>query len=391
MFYKPIIEPTQHTLDSIRGISENFSREGLKRVVSAVLMKGYDVDDLERLTIYVIDSVAKMKRERVFFDRFKADYISRFATEFNGYFKLIQEELKHLRSHIATLKQLMTRFCPPNHPNKEECRKYGIEAKDSLAVSALAQTTYQPDMFGIESCPPQVSALYNELKEFFGMMKDCIDECELLIAKEEQLRNNPLACEYILDRYFEDYDRRCGNMASRMTRNTVEALMETNPTYKASKNYADKQAFAQNEYHKHSVVDMDDFCLIEINNAKTGNNISDAEYALWKDNIDTITKVRLVVGDFDTLLPEKSAKQKGIGTLYVYAFCKWAKGDNVKAVLEYFRENYRGTKITSVPKYSTVSSQSAAYAKSDMKKQFAEGVQQLLEHADDVEQRSEQL
>ena len=59
----------------------------------------------------------------------------------------------------------------------------------------------------------------------------------------------------------------------------LNTLKEITPAYQRLKNYATDEAFAQEEFHKHNVADMDHFCLIELAIAKQKNQLDNDELA----------------------------------------------------------------------------------------------------------------
>lgn len=158
----------------------------------------------------------------------------------------------------------------------------------------------------------------------------------------------------------------------------VEVLKEINPAYMSYQKYASDEGFAQGEYHKHQIADMDQFCVIE--HLVSPDNITIEEKALWGNNPKTIKKIKYVISHFDELLPP-DFRHKNMG-LYEYIFCKWALQNNVKKALEYFIAHYKG--MHKVVKYAAVNKHGVDYDKnSEIVKKFISNIKVLFADSND--------
>lgn len=379
-YYHSDIEPTLDRLNQIKEIVSNFEKDGANRLTCALEMKHKDLDEIEQLSVFIAQARDKMEKELERLKKFEPTFNNQFATDHNNYYNSVSEVLRHIRSHLSPLKIILKKFCPRKHPSAAECEMYKISPKSVIDASLLGDEVYQPDLFELESFPPAVQGLYNEMIKFFKAEKECMDICAEILQEELAIRKDPIKSKCILDKYRQKAYKRMENMIMLISEDTIEYLKATTPAYQAYQQYASEEGFAQGEFHKQNCASMDHLCLIE---AKTENeDITIKEKVLWGNNPKTIKKIRYVISHFDELLPT-DFKHKLMG-MYEYIFCQWALPENVKQAVEYFIEHYNG-KYTPV-KYAAVNKHSLEYDKnSEMVKDFASGINVIFANSNNAE------
>jgi hypothetical protein len=137
----------------------------------------------------------------------------------------------------------------------------------------------------------------------------------------------------------------------------ISTLKEITPAYQCFKNFATDEAFAQEEFHRHNITDMDHFCLIELAVAKQNNKLENDELANWGDNPVWVKRIKYVIKHFDELLPSNFT-HKMMGK-FQYYFCKWALPGNISNATKYFIKHYNGK--WKVSKYAAVNSHGKDY------------------------------
>ncbi len=379
-YYYTDIEPTLDNLHEIIRICETFMKEGGDRLMCAMGMRKWDVDEIERLAVYIVQSRQKMETELIRLKKYKEDFNDMFATDHNNYYNSVAELLSHIRSHTSPLKSLLKKTCSRRHPNKKACRQYSIKPKSVRKESVLVCGSYQKPVFSIDdpTTPAQVSGLFAELKNFFADERECMEICVEVLNEEAEIRKDPVKSKYVLDKYRRKAFEKLRGQIMLISDDTISTLKEITPAYQCFKNFATDEAFAQEEFHKHNVTDMDHFCLIELAVSKQDNKLENDELANWGDNPSWVKKIRCVIKHFDELLP-KYFTHKMMGK-FQYYFCKWALPENISRATTYFIKHYHGK--WKVSKYGAVNSHGKDYdQRSDEVKNFQAAIQTLLEEA----------
>lgn len=368
-YYYTDVEPTLERLNTILEITENFEKEGESRLLCALNMRHMDIPEIERLGDYIAQAREKMEKELARIHKYEQDFNSEYATDHNGYYNSVNEILRHIRSHLSPLKTVLRKFCYRKQTNKS----YHIPQQSVFDRSLLGVETYQPDLFDISEYPPEVQGLFNEMQKFFKEEAECMKICTEIIEEEQKIMRDPVQSKYLLDRYRRKAFEKLRHQVMLITEDVIENLKAICPVYNRFSDYASEEGFAQGEFHKHNVAEMDHFCLIEI--ATKNRDITNEEKALWGDNPALVKKIRYVILHFDELLP-KDFKHKMMG-YYEYIFCKWALPENIKQATAYFLKHYKGQHKPS--KYGAVNKQSSKYDKgSNDVKTFIKNIGNLL-------------
>ena len=202
--------------------------------------------------------------------------------------------------------------------------------------------------------------------------------CVVVLDEEAEIRKDPVKSKYVLDKYRRKAFEKLRGQIMLISDDMISTLKEITPAYQCFKNFATDEAFAQEEFHKHNVTDMDHFCLIELAVSKQKNKLENDELANWGDNPSWVKKIRYVIKHFDELLPNDFSHKK-MGQ-YEYYFCKWALPQNISNATKYFIKHYNGK--WKVSKYGAVNSHSKDYDQhSDEVKNFHAAIHTLLKEA----------
>lgn len=358
-YYYTDIEPTLENLHDIIRICEIFIKEGGDRLMCAMDMRKWDIDEIERLVVYIVQSRQKMETELNRLKKYQYDFNDMFATDHNDYYNSVAIMLRHIRSHTSPLKNLLKKTCSRKHPNQKACQRHNIKPKSVRKESVLASKTYQRPIFSIDdpATPEQVSGLFRELKKFFADEKECMEICVKVLNEEAEIRKDPVKSKYVLDKYRRKAFEKLRGQIMLISDDMIDALKDITPAYKRFKAFATDEAFAQEEFHKHNITDMDHFCLIELAVAKHKSRLDNDELANWGDNPAWVKRIKYVIKHFDELLP-KNFSHKMMGK-FQYYFCKWALPSNISNATKYFIKHYNGK--WKVSKYAAVNSHGKDY------------------------------
>lgn len=375
-YYHSDIEPTKQRLNDILGICIKFQEEGQDRLIYTLGINLMSPNDVVRLTNFISEACCKMEQELRMAKSLGANMVHafEFATDCNDYFNVVAEVLKNIRSHISPLKKLLERTSPNNHPNKNKCKRFGIESKSVVDESVLnGNVCYQKDLFGLGSFPPEVRELYNELIKFFDMEEECMQLCLDNIKLESQIKGDPEMTNAIWNNYFQKTIKKISSSIMLISEDTIERVKSICPAYKSFIECPSEIIFSQKNYHKFNVTNADHLCII-LRNTKY-KEYTDEELKLWRDDYETIKKARIVVDNFDLLLPD-NFNHKDMGK-YQFMFCYEFKNDNIKGANNYFQNHYNGKYRTT--KAGAVNKHRGKYdAKSKEVKDFKSKIDSLL-------------
>lgn len=257
-YYYTDIEPQLEVLQQIIKICDEFEKDGGDKLACALSMKRWNLDEISRLSSYLLQTQHKMEEEVRRLEFVKGYFNQEYATDHNDCANSTAELLRKIRSHTKPLKEVLKRFCTRKHPNAKERQRYNIKPQSVRDKSALARGDYQRDLFP-EHFPKQVADLLTELQLFFAAEKRCMTICTDLLEEEAEIKKSPERSKYILDIYRKKAFEKLKNQIILITDDTIEMLMEITPAFQQYSKYASDEAFAQEEFHKHNVADMDHF------------------------------------------------------------------------------------------------------------------------------------
>lgn len=356
-YYYKDFDPTLDNLNKVMKIIENYGDHGAQRLMYALQMNHIDIEEIDRLSIYIVDARERLEKELKRVKQFEKTFNQEFATDHNGYYNAVAELLRKMRSHMSVLKMVLSKTCPRKHPNKNVCHKYNIPSKSIYDKSMLAFTDYQEDAFGLPSYPDEVNGLHTELLKLFNAENECFTICHNIIEEEEEIRKDPHWAKCLLDKYRNKAYKRLRSSIMLVSKEAIETLKTITPSYLSYQQASSEENFAANDFHEHNVIDMDHFCLIEL--MEKDNEFTDEEYALFGKAPETIRKVKKAIACFDDCLPDDFTKKK-LGE-YQYMFCKWAMPNNIKGMNEYLMKHYTGK--YQLRKYGGVNKHSSKYDK----------------------------
>lgn len=360
-YYYTDIEPQLDALLQIIQICDDFEKDGGDKLAYALSLRHWDLDEIGRLSLYIMQAQHRMEEGLKRIKILEQSFNEEFATNHNLYFNSADELLHKIRSHTSPLKTILKKFCPRNHPNQKQCKFNNIKPKSVRDKSALARGDYQLDLFP-EHYPLQVKELLSYLQLFFAAEKECMKICTAILEEEDEIRKDPIRSKYILDKYRQKTFDKLKNEVRLFTDDVIDTIIELCPAYKKRMGYVSDEVFAQEEFHKHNVADMDDFCRIEMALAKRNNNLDADAVAMCGNNPETCHNIDLIIENFDALLPDDFS-QKQMGE-YLYYFCKYVHPENIKQGVDYFTKRYKGK--YHVVKYRAVNAHKDSYSENSI-------------------------
>ncbi len=359
-YYTTDIDASVDGLINLENIASNFANKGKDILPIALTECGLNIDEVIKQTVYVSNARNKIEGELLKMQRLRETFNKTYATGHNNYFNSAAQLIDKIRTHTASYKSVLKKFCSKKHPELKECRKRHISVKSVWDKSLLRGDLYARPLFGLDSYPYEVQTLYNELVKFFLCQSQCMQICIEILNEEAEIRKDPEKCKYLLDKYTHYALKKMETTIYLFfSETTAENLKEANLAYKALLNYSSELDFAQGEFHKHNEDDMDHYCIIKHYEKISKLNITPTESKMWDNDSEKVLKVRCAINSFDDLLPA-NFNQKKMGE-YTYYFAQWANPNNIRKAVNYFLDNYKGH--YKAVGYTAVISHSAKYDK----------------------------
>lgn len=362
-YYYTDIDPTVDSLNNVITLCESFQTCGGDKLLYAIEMRNWKLVQINALIEYITNARQRMERELMRLKSYKDEFNASFATDHNDYYNTVAAILKHMRSHTAAYKEILKKTCTTKHPDKKTCQRFNIKQKSIHKESVLSHGIYEKSIFDINdpSIPEEVRTLFRELQAFFNNEKECFKICKEIITQENTIKSDPKMSNLLLNKYRDDARKRLRSAIHFINIEAVKLLQEINPAYRLYVNSSSEEHFAQKEFHKHNIEEMDHFCIIEMASAQKKYNLDPDEIKNWGTDATFIAKVRNVVAHFDELLPSDFS-HKDMGK-YIYFFCKWALPTNIKQAHAYFLKHYHGKHKPS--QYAAVNAHSKEWHKNN--------------------------
>lgn len=380
------LDATYQTLTELLQIINKFKTEGSARLQAFITMRKRNEGEILRLTGYLRDARAKMATEYDRADKYSRTYNKQFYNNIGDYYHVLSDALSKMRSHLSAMNTVLRRGCYRKVNNTNYLFRTNTNPKSLINDSVIGNATFSYSVFPMEEEPDCVQNLFEHLKAFYLDEKKCLELCIQIIEQEKELRKKPEYCLMLLN---EDRNRawkKLENQIYLITDEVIAMLKETNNVYIERSKYVLDKDFATSGFHKYTECEMDHFHLLTFCIAQHENGFTEEELSLWKTQFDTIEKVRLVIAEFDNLLPD-DFNQQDMGR-YIFYFCKWAFPSNIKKVHQYFMNTYKGQhKVT---KYSSVSSHSSTFSEVKVEyRSFLNNINRLLTMNGKIDWRKE--
>lgn len=375
MQYTTIVEHSDDGLNLIYNKAVAFDRES---VLEGILVRKYDVYDIEQMIADVQEFHAKLKREINSVVKFAGTFNKQFATDNNKCFEIAERLFRKIRSSVSGTKKIYRKFC------KTMRKKYpGIDGNIKASVfthSVLASGSFNRDLFGEEAYPKVVKTLCNELESFFSDLAQIIMICKEVSDEEQRILNNP---NNLTDLYQSDCNLTRGmhqGVVSMMKDNNVMPSLD--PMTKHKKNHS-LQVFLRETFHKFNRKEFTMHIVNEELENGRKNGLDDDEALYWADHHEIVPQIRLVIKHFDELEPKgrkdnKSGKYKISGVIMA-RLIKWCylEGSKFEApfVNGYFKKHYKGN--YEPIKANTVNNAKCKFTKKGLDPGYAEFEQQV--------------
>ena len=99
-YYYKDFDPTLDNLNKVMKIIENYGDNGAQQLMYALQMNNIDIDEIDRLSIYIVDARERLEKELKRVKQFEKTFNQEFATDHNGYYNAVAELLRKRKFNI---------------------------------------------------------------------------------------------------------------------------------------------------------------------------------------------------------------------------------------------------------------------------------------------------
>lgn len=346
MVYSTVVEKNEEGLNQILIAAKNFEQD---RVLYGLMIKRFDIQDVQDITNLVLEFRIKLRREITAVTKFAEVFNRLFATDNNKCFEVALKLFRKIRSSVSGSKRIYKKFC-----KTVRTRYHGYMSMQTPSVyrkSMLAGGGFCRDLFGVDSYPKQVKDLCDELEAFFTDLKQIIMVCEEVINEEKAILADPKRLKDIYDKDCILTRKQEQNAISLIRENKIDCNIDTITKTKSRKSLSE---FLKEVFHRFSRKEFSDHIIYEAIATGLNNGMNGIEPILWKNNPKKARDVRMIIEHFDELEPavrwNKKQNQYKIEGKEMLWLLKWAGlengGHELNFVEDYFNKLYKGQYLT---------------------------------------------
>lgn len=327
-------------LQSVVRAIENFSE---KRFLSSLHLKSsMSLEDIISMDSEVLTAISHLQKQHADLQAFSKEFNNQFVTRDNHYFNSAHQLLRKIHTGATQVKHIYRRLTPnstaavPNHVPANYVKPSIYER------SALGAEAYTQPLYGIESYPPEVQNLYNDMNRFFSLLRDSLLLCIEVIRQEEYIRRDAGQC-------CELYNKFKGENYLRIKRhiNSINILSKEfdaffNPAIDLRQSCATEEEFAQKAFHDQEFEDVCTLTVKELVEEEQRGEYTKEELLLFSDDREKIRQVRYIIQHFDQFIPA-DYKRATVPANLVACLMWWCDPKEDKAFVEYFTTTYRQT------------------------------------------------
>ena len=223
----------------------------------------------------------------------------------------------------------------------------GIE-QSVYTASYLTYKPYELDMWGPASYGTLIYDLKTELDYISTSMEDGEHMCKDVIAREEEINNDPALKKQLYEKQYREEEERNGDTISDYCN---EGHINTNnPVYQKMLSYDSRDDFVNDNLHKYHTSEFARYVIIDSTQNSLHTNVSPLEKRYLGEDFDKISRVRIAISHLDQLLEVKRNGQ--FESLSIIQFLRWCNvisstkkhRDNEHFFYEqYIKPNYKGS------------------------------------------------
>ena len=340
-------------LQMVVGAIENFSPD---RFLAALQQKTkVSIDYIVSIDSQVLDAIKHLQEEKMELTIFARDFNNQFVTRNNNYFNSAHLLLRKIHSGTSQTKRIFTRFTPLSSSAAPRHAPATYVQPAIYERSPLTTEPYMPSLWSLETYPPEVQDLFNDLKRFFSLLREALLLCVDVIRKEEYIRRDPQQCSALYEAFKEENYYRVKRILKSINIYTEEFSPFINPAIDLRQSCSTQEEFSQKAFHNQGYEDVCALSVKEIVEEAQRGEFTEQELNLFLTNRPLIRRLHTILADFDSYLEPKDASRKKLPAKYIACLLLWSQPKEDKAFVDYFLNTYQGAH--SLPDYTTINVQ----------------------------------
>ena len=327
----PIYYP-EAGLNTLLGCMDKLTED---RFLNCIMSKNYNYTDIDRKRNHVSYLTNRLEKEYIELKEVAKTFNSTYATDNNKCFKSAFDLLKKIQSSIKETEKIFL-SCSKRRTRKEIALEMLSNIRKTYANrSYLCSDTYPLSLFGLDSYPPCVKALFNEMLKFFTLLKSCLKLCLEVNNEEKRIKADGDLCLQLFKKLYQEILDQLSDLLDSFNKDTI--LAKKNSATESFKNCSDIDSWAPYHFHQYSKSDCRVLVLQYV--LKEHSNLTIEEIKLFGNDEAKILLFRKIIRNLDKLIPD-NYKKKGLSPLHILMLLKYMGCKNLKLGVAYVNSIY---------------------------------------------------
>ena len=336
--------------DGLNAVANAIPNITYNRFLCVVNQKSrFGLDNVLSLDAEVISVTSKLKDDYAKLMKLSRYFNEEFVHPNNYAFSTAHQLLNKIRSGFSELKKILQFFTPNNAASVPHLPE-GKSKPLIYTRSQLTNAEYTPSLFP-EDIAPEVKLLFQHLSEFFELLEMAINLCKSIMLEEEEIRKDPKQCQKIYNAFKQNQYQRIIPVINCMNNSILHI---TNSAIELRNKCKSEAEFSQKGYHNVLFNDALQLVTKEIVEEATDQHCTALEVSIFGENYDKINKVRKIIQNFDSFIPEDTNRKK-LHSRAIACLLVWSNPLEKKTFYQYFVSTYKNTGGKyEVPNYSAM-------------------------------------
>lgn len=344
---------TEENLQTVLTAIENFNFDRLLAALKD--RRSLSVSDILAMDARITEATSKLQTEYARLQNEAPAFNKRFVHRNNHYFSSAEALLRKIRSGVARFKDLYSRLTP-NRTSAYQGLPMPEDKPSIYDRSLLGNAAYTPSLFP-ETVRPEVKQLYEHIVAFLAQMEDALNLCKDVLDDEALIREDAGQCRELYMDFKDEHYSHIKQLLRQITASWNDIEKITNPAICLREQTASDEEFSQQGFHNLEYEDVCQLATKEIVEESQRGEFTKEELMLFPDNRPLILRVRHIIVDFESYLPE-GFNGKKIPASTIACLIRWSKPKEDFAFVKYFKKTYEASGGThKVPSNSAVNVQ----------------------------------
>ena len=344
---------TEENLQTVLTAIENFNFDRLLAALKD--RRSLSVSDILAMDARITEATSKLQTEYARLQDEAPAFNKRFVHRNNHYFSSAEALLRKIRSGVARFKDLYSRLTP-NRTSAYQGLPMPEDKPSIYDRSLLGNAAYTPSLFP-ETVRPEVKQLYEHIVAFLAQMEDALNLCKDVLDDEALIREDAGQCRELYMDFKDEHYSHIKQLLRQITASWNDIEKITNPAICLREQTASDEEFSQQGFHNLEYEDVCQLATKEIVEESQRGEFTKEELMLFPNNRPLILRVRHIIVDFESYLPE-GFNGKKIPASTIACLIRWSKPKEDFAFVKYFKKTYEASGGThKVPSNSAVNVQ----------------------------------